>query len=276
MKDLKINSKVKLNNGVEMPIFGLGTFQAQSGKEARDAVLGALRAGYRHIDTASIYGNEEDVGAAIKESGVPREEVFVTTKLWNSDHGYDSALAAFEKSGRRLGLSYVDLYLIHWPVQDLRKETWRALETLLDEERCRAIGVSNYMICHLEELLENSSTVPAVNQVEFSPYLYQEDLLEFCLRSNIQLEAYSPLTKGRKLDDPKLVALASKYSKSPAQILIRWALQHQMVVIPKSSGRERITENAGVFDFTISPEDMRALDLFDEGLRTSWDPSRAT
>ena len=275
MKDLKIDTKVKLNSGAEMPIFGLGTFQARSGKETRDAVLGALQIGYRHIDTASIYGNEEDVGAAIKESGIPREEVFVTTKLWNSDHGYDSAPAAFEGSRRRLGLSYVDLYLIHWPVQDLRNETWRALETLLEEEKCRAIGVSNYMTWHLEELLENSSTVPAVNQVEFSPYLYQKDLLKFCRKSNIQLEAYSPLTKGRKLDDPKLVALASKYSKSPAQILIRWALQHQMVVIPKSSVRERIVENAGVFDFGISTEDMRALDLFDQGLRTSWDPSTA-
>ena len=275
MKDLKIDTKVKLNSGAEMPIFGLGTFQARSGKETRDAVLGALQIGYRHIDTASIYGNEEDVGAAIKESGIPREEVFVTTKLWNSDHGYDSAPATFEGSRRRLGLSYVDLYLIHWPVQDLRNETWRALETLLEEEKCRAIGVSNYMTWHLEELLENSSTVPAVNQVEFSPYLYQKDLLKFCRKSNIQLEAYSPLTKGRKLDDPKLVALASKYSKSPAQILIRWALQHQMVVIPKSSVRERIVENAGVFDFGISTEDMRALDLFDQGLRTSWDPSTA-
>jgi diketogulonate reductase-like aldo/keto reductase len=275
MKELRIDTRVKLNNGVEMPIFGLGTFQAQSGREARDAVLHALQIGYRHIDTASMYGNEEDVGAAIRESGIPREEIFVTTKLWNSDHGYDSGLAAFEKSCRRLRLSYVDLYLIHWPVQDLRNETWRALETLLKEGKCRAIGVSNYMIRHLEELLENSSTVPAVNQVEFSPYLYQKDLLEFCRKHDVQLEAYSPLTKGHKLDDPKLVTLALKYSKSPAQILIRWVLQHQIVVIPKSSRKERITENAGVFDFTISPEDMRALDSFNQGLRTSWDPTTA-
>jgi diketogulonate reductase-like aldo/keto reductase len=275
MKELRIDTKVKLNNGVQMPIFGLGTFQTRSGRETRDAVLHALKVGYRHIDTASMYGNEEDVGAAIKESGIRREEIFVTTKLWNSDHGYDSALAAFEKSSRRLDLSYVDLYLIHWPVQRLRNETRRALETLLKERKCRAIGVSNYMIRHLEELLENSSTVPAVNQVEFSPYLYQKDLLEFCRKNGIQLEAYSPLTKGHKLSDPKLAALASKYSRSPAQILIRWALQHQIVVIPKSSKGERITENADVFDFAISSEDMRALDLFDQGLRTSWDPSTA-
>jgi diketogulonate reductase-like aldo/keto reductase len=275
MKDLKIDSKIRLGNGVEMPMLGLGTYQSRSGRETRDAALGALQVGYRHIDTASMYANEEDVGAAIKESGIPREEIFVTTKLWNSDHGYDTALAAFERSRRRLGLSYVDLYLIHWPVEDLRNETWRALEALLEEEKCRAIGVSNYMTRHLEELLEKSSTVPAVNQVEFSPYLYQEDLLEFCRKSNIQVESYSPLTKGRKLDDPKLVDMASKYSKSPAQILIRWALQHQIVVIPKSSKKERIVENAGVFDFAISPEDMRALDSFDQGLRTSWDPSTA-
>ena len=275
MKELRIDTKVKLNNGVQMPIFGLGTYQMQSGREARDAVLHALKAGYRHIDTASMYDNEEDVGTAVKESGIPREEIFVTTKLWNSDHGYDSTLAAFEKSRRRLGLSYVDLYLIHWPVQDLRKESWRALEKLLEEGKCRAVGVSNYTDWHLEELMENSSTVPAVNQVEFSPYLYQKDLLEFCRKHGIRLESYSPLTKGHKLSDSKLVTLASKYSKSPAQILIRWVLQREIIVIPKSSKKERIVENAEVFDFNISPEDMRALDLFDQGLRTSWDPSTA-
>lgn len=274
-EELGIDTKVKLNNGVRMPIFGLGTYQTQSGREAKDAVLDALHAGYRHIDTASMYGNEKDVGAAIRESGIPREEIFVTTKLWNSDHGYESGLAAFEKSRKRLGLSFVDLYLIHWPVQDLRKESWRALETLLEEGKCRAVGVSNYMARHLEELMENSSTVPAVNQVEFSPYLFQKDLLEFCRKHGIQLEAYSPLTKGHKLTDSKLVTLASKYSKSPAQILIRWVLQHEIMVIPKSSRRERIVENADVFDFNISPEDMRALDSFDQGLRTSWDPSTA-
>ena len=275
MKKMRIDTEVKLNNGVQMPIFGLGTYEMESGRETKDAIVHALKTGYRHIDTASMYGNEEEVGVAIKESGIPREEIFVTTKLWNSDHGYDSALTAFEQSRRKLGLSYVDLYLIHWPVEDLRNETWRALERLLEEEKCRAIGVSNYMIGHLQELLENSSTIPAVNQVEFSPFLYLRDLLEFCRKNKIQLESYSPLTKGRTLDDPKLVDLASKYSKSPAQILIRWALQHQIVVIPKSSKKERIVENAGVFDFVISPEDMRALDSFDRGLRTSWDPSTA-
>jgi diketogulonate reductase-like aldo/keto reductase len=272
---ITIDSKTKLNNGVEIPFLGLGTYQAGRGKETQEAVLCALECGYRLLDTAAMYENEEDVGEGVSKSGIPREEIFITTKLWNSDHGYDKAVAAFEKSRKSLGLSYVDLYLIHWPVEGLRNESWRALETLLEEGKCRAIGVSNYMTWHLEELLENSSTVPAVNQVEFSPYLYQKDLLEFCRSHGIQLEAYSPLTKGHKLHDPRLAGVASKYSKSSAQILVRWALQHRLVVIPKSAKRERILENADVFDFAISPEDMRFLDSFNEDLRTSWDPSTA-
>jgi diketogulonate reductase-like aldo/keto reductase len=273
MKEMKINTKIKLNNGVEMPIFGLGTYQMQNGRETYQAVLYALQIGYRLIDTAKMYENEKDVGEALRKSGVPREEVFVTTKLWNSDHGYQSTIDACDRSLKALGLSCIDLYLIHWPVGGLRNETWKAMEYLLKTEKCRAIGVSNYMIWHLEELLENSSTIPAVNQVEFSPYLYQKDLLEFCRSHNIQLEAYSPLTQGHKLNDPKLMAIASKYSKTSAQILIRWALQHQVVVIPKSSRKERIRENSEVFDFSISAEDMKVLDSFNQDLRTSWDPS---
>ncbi len=235
---IDINTKVKLNNGFEIPILGLGIWQVHS-RGAEEIVLCALRAGYRLIDTAEIYGNEEDVGKALHKSGIPRKEIFVTTKLWNSDHGYTPTIAACERSLKRLGLSYIDLYLIHWPVQNLRNETWKAMEKLLEEEKCRAIGVSNYMIWHLQELLNNSSAIPAVNQVEFSPYLYQRDLLEFCCSHEIQLEAYSPLTKGRKLSDPKLVSLAIKYSKNPAQILIRWLLQRGVVAIPKSSSIAR-------------------------------------
>jgi diketogulonate reductase-like aldo/keto reductase len=272
---MKIDTRVKLNNGVEMPIFGLGTYQARSGKETREAVAYALKIGYRLIDTAAMYGNEKDVGEAVKESGIPHQEIFVTTKLWNSDHGYDKALTAFEESRKKLGLDFVDLYLIHWPVEGLRKDSWRALETLLADGKCRAIGVSNYMTWHLDELLENSSTVPAVNQVEFSPYLYLKELLEYCRSHKIQLESYSPLTKAHKLADPELGKIAAEYSKTPAQILIRWALQKEVVVIPKSSKKERIKENAAVFDFAISDEDMRRLDSFDEDLRTSWDPSTA-
>jgi diketogulonate reductase-like aldo/keto reductase len=256
-----------------MPIFGLGTYQARQG-EAQEAVLHALKIGYRLIDTASMYGNEEDVGEAIRRCGLPREEIFVTTKLWNSDHGYDKALAAFEESRNKLGLDYVNLYLIHWPVEGIRSETWKAMETLLKEGKCRAVGVSNYMVWHLEELLSYSSTIPAVNQVEFHPYLYLKDLMDFCQSHGIQLESYSPLTKGVKLDEPSLADIASKYSRTPAQILIRWVLQHGIVVIPKSSRKEKIEENAAVFDFTISPTDMKTLDSFHQNLRTSWDPSR--
>ena len=273
MKEIRIDTRVKFNNGIEMPIFGLGTYQAQPGAQTKQAVLYALEIGYRLIDTAAMYENEEAVGEAVRESRIPREEIFVTTKLWNADHGYDKAIAAFEESLKKLGLSYIDLYLIHFPVEGVRKESWKALETLLEGGKCKAIGVSNYMIWHLEELLKNSSVVPVVNQVEFNPYLYLKDLLKFCNSHKIVLESYSPLTKGHKLNDPKLGAVASKYSKTPAQILIRWALQRGVVVIPKSSRKERILENASVFDFEISSEEMEHLDSFNQNLRTSWDPS---
>ncbi len=270
---LNFSTKVRLNNGVEMPILGLGTWQINSGKETEEAVLCALKTGYRLIDTAQIYGNEESVGKALHKSGIKREEVFITTKLWNSDHGYKSAIVACEGSLKRLGLSYIDLYLIHWPVTGLRNETWKAMEALLEEGKCRAIGVSNYTIRHLDELLSGSSVVPAVNQVEFSSYLYQKALLEFCCSRGIQLEAYSPLTRGLKLGDSRLVSIANKYCKNTAQILIRWVLQRGIVAIPKSSKEENIRDNANVFDFTISPEDMRVLDSFNEDLRIGWDPS---
>jgi diketogulonate reductase-like aldo/keto reductase len=272
-QDLNIDTKIRLNNGIEMPILGLGTYQAHRGREAEEAVLWALEFGYKHVDTAKLYGNEQDIGRALRKSGIPREEVFITTKLWNSDHGYKNCLDACDESLDKLGLAYLDLYLIHWPVESIRYETWSAMETLLEGGKCRAVGVSNYTIGHLKELLGLSALVPAVNQVEFSPYLYQKDLLEFCGSRDIQLESYSPLTKGNKLNDPKLAAMAYKYSKSPAQILIRWVLQHEIAVIPKSSRKERIKENADVFDFSITLEDMNTLDSFHENLRTSWDPT---
>jgi diketogulonate reductase-like aldo/keto reductase len=273
-RELSLETTVRLNNGIEMPVFGLGTYQAGRGEETRNAVGVALNTGYRLLDTASIYGNERDVGIAVRESGIPREDIFVTTKLWNSDHGYEPALSACEASLKRMGLSYVDLYLIHWPVRGLRKESWKALEELLEKGKCRAVGVSNYMERHLIELLGDSSVVPAVNQVEFHPYLYLKELSEFCRSRGIFLEAYSPLTQGEMLDDSKLVELASRYSKTTAQILIRWSLQRGAVVIPKSSRKKRIIENANVFDFSISDGDMRILDSFDKNMHTSWDPSR--
>ncbi len=272
--ELRIDTMVKLNNGVEMPLFGLGTYQA-TGRRTTDAVLHALEMGYRLIDTAEMYGNEREVGEAVRKSGIPREEIFVTTKLWNDSHGYERTLRSFEGSLSRLGMDYVDLYLIHWPVEELRLNSWKALEKLYDEGKCRAIGVSNYMTWHLEEVLGESSTVPTVDQVEFSPYLYQRELLEFCNSKGIQLEGYSPLGKGQIVNALELAPISKEYSKTPAQILIRWALQHKIVTIPKSSRRDRIRVNADVFDFEIAPEDILALDALDENLRTSWDPSTA-
>lgn len=271
---LSINSKITLNNGISMPLFGLGVFLAGQGKEAYSAVNHALDIGYRLIDTAAYYKNEADIGRAVKDSSVPREDIFVTTKVWNDDHGYDQTLKAFNKSLSKLGLDYIDLYLIHWPVQGKRLETWKALEKLYEEGKVRSIGVSNYMIHHLDELFESSSTIPAVNQVEFSPYLYLNDLLDYCVDKKIQLEAYSPLTRTRKFNDPPLVNIAQKHSKTPAQILIRWALEHNVVVIPKSANKERISENANVFDFVLDKDDMSVLDNIHENFRVSWDPSQ--
>lgn len=268
-----IKSTAKLNNGAEIPLLGLGVFKASPGRETRDAVLHALKAGYRHIDTAAMYGNERDVGEAVRESGIPREEVFITTKLWNSDHGYDRALRAFRKSLDNLGMDYVDLYLIHWPVEDRRVETWKALMKLREEKKCRAIGVSNFTIRHLEELLSQTSVVPAINQVEFSPFLYQKELLDYCKQHNIQLEAYSPLTRGRRLDHKIITSIAQKYDKTAPQVMIRWALQHDIVVIPKSVHREYIEQNADVFNFSLSDEDMVQLDSLNEDFRVAWDPS---
>jgi len=273
--DKTLTSTARLNNGVEIPYLGLGVYLAGSGAGTRNAVQHALQAGYRHIDTASLYGNEQEVGTAAINSRIPREEIFITTKLWNSDHGYDRTIQACRESLATLGLSYVDMYLIHWPVEKLRSETWEAMITLQDEGRCRAIGVSNYTIRHLEELLADSPVVPAVNQVEFSPFLYQKDLLDFCRSRGIQLEAYSPLTRGKKLNHPAITSIAAKYGKTSAQIMIRWALQHDLLVIPKSANQRRIYENADVFDFEISSEDLTLLDSLNKDCRVDWDPSDA-
>ena len=275
--ELTIETKLTLNDGRLISQLGLGVWQTRAGAACETAVLAALEAGYRHIDTAAMYGNEESVGAAVRTSGIPRENIFVTTKLWNSDHGNPER--ALETSLRKLKMDYVDLYLIHYPVRE-RRRSWRSLEALRVGGKARSIGVSNFTIRHLNELLAETKTVPAVNQVEFHPYLYQRDLLNFCAGRGIALEAYSPLTKGERLKDPKLVAVATKYSKSgagksTAQILIRWALQHGLIVIPKSANRKRIFENADVFDFEISAADMQLLDGFNENLRTCWDPTDA-
>ncbi|EKN86907.1 glyoxal reductase [Leptospira interrogans str. 2003000735] len=262
-----------LNNGISMPILGLGVWKTKSGKECKEAVLNALEAGYRHIDTARIYDNEVDVGQAIRESGIPRKEIFITTKLWNADQGSDKTRKALENSLDRLGIDFVDLYLIHFPVTSKRMDSWKELEKLYHDKLCKAIGVSNYTIIHLTELLKNSQITPAVNQVEFHPFLNQIHLLEYCKKHKIQFEAYSPLAHGQKIEDPTIAKIAQKYDKTPAQILIRWAIEQKIVVIPKSIKKERIIENSKVFDFAISEEDMKILNSLDEDFRTCWDPS---
>jgi diketogulonate reductase-like aldo/keto reductase len=272
---LTIQSTLRLNNGVEIPRLGLGTFKAQQGDETYQSVMWALEAGYRHFDTASFYANEESIGKAVSESGVPRSEIFLVTKIWNSDQGYDNTLRALDVSLEKLGSDYIDLYLIHWPLKDLRQDTWKALLHLQEEGRCRAIGVSNYTIRHLNELLADSPIAPAANQIEFNPFLYRQELMDFCQGRDIAVEAYCPLARARKLEDPRLVAIAQRCGKSPAQVAIRWALQHGLVVIPKSVHRERIFENAAVFDFALSPADMQELDSLNENfwvIHPTWNP----
>lgn len=273
--EMTINTTVTLNNLVQMPLLGMGMFKVQDGILAKQVVLAALEAGYRMIDTATIYGNEASVGAGLKESGHAREDIFITTKLWNDDQGYKETRKALENSLRKLGTTYVDLYLVHWPVVGKRLESWKAMEDMYEQGMCRAIGVSNYMRQHLLELLMSCRIKPAVNQIELSPYNYQarEEIVQFCRKNDIHIETYSPLTKGLKLTDPRLLKLSARYFKSPAQILIRWALQHGYSVIPKSERKERIYENASVFDFVISEEDMGVLGALNESLTTSWDPT---
>jgi len=272
---MDIASTLTLSNGVEIPRLGLGVYRTRPGTETRTAVEAALECGYRHIDTARVYNNEHDVGLALQKSGIPRNEVFVTTKLWNDDHGRENTLRACDESLQRLGLDYLDLYLVHWPVQGMRANTWDAMIDLLETEKCRAIGVSNYMVRHLDELLRDSLDPPAVNQFECSPFLTQTELREYCHGKNIVVEAYSPLTKGRRLSHATVREIAARYERSPAQVLIRWGLQHDMVVLPKSSKPTRIRENAQVFDFQLKKKDMQLLDALDENLHTGWDPSDA-
>ncbi|MCA9385695.1 aldo/keto reductase [Candidatus Dojkabacteria bacterium] len=267
-----MNPTATLNNSLKIPYLGFGTWKLSSGKETYDAVRYALDVGYRHIDTAQFYGNEADVGKAVHESNISREEIFVVSKVAISNFGYEQTIKSVEESLNKAKLDYFDLFLLHFPVQQLRIESYKALEKLHSEGKLRSIGVSNFTIEHLEELVDETGIIPAVNQVEFSPYLNQKELHEYCKEKGIQLEAYSPLTQGVKLNDPKLTKIAEKYNKSTAQILIKWCLQHEIVVIPKSSNPERIKQNFQMFDFEILQEDMNALDGFNENFRNSWNP----
>jgi diketogulonate reductase-like aldo/keto reductase len=252
-----VSKSLTLNNGVVIPTLGLGVYQMQEGEETEHAVRWALEAGYRLIDTAKLYANERSVGKAIRESGIAREEIFITTKLWPTD--FLNPQAAFDRSFDKLDLGYIDLYLVHFPIPYVPANVWRTFERLYSEGRVRAIGVSNYSVAQLEKLLASCEVPPAVNQVKFNPFSYKKDLLEFCTQMGIVVEAYSPLTQGGKLHHPVIEQIAKAHAKSPAQLMIRWALEQRTVVIPKSSRKERIIENAEVYDFELSAEEMQLL-----------------
>lgn len=272
----RIKDSALLNNGVRMPWLGLGVYKIENGQNVEEAVSFALEAGYRSIDTAAMYGNETGVGKAIRESGIPRQEIFLTTKLWNDAQRDKRTLASFEESLERLNTEYVDLYLVHWPVMGFYRETWQTMQKIYQSGRARAIGVSNFLVHHLEDILSDGQTVPSVNQVEFHPLLFQSGLLNFCRDHKIQLEAWSPLMKGRITSHAVVQTLADKYHKTPAQVILRWDLQHEVVTIPKSTQPGRILENSRIFDFELSQADMDALDALDEGKRVGPDPDKVT
>ena len=274
MKNLQ--STTTLNNGVEMPWLGLGVFKVEEGQELVNAVKTAITHGYRSIDTAAVYGNEVGVGQgirkAIEEEGIAREDLFITSKVWNSELGYEKTIEAYEESLTKLGLDYLDLYLIHWPVEGKYKDAWRALEKLYKDGRVKAIGVSNFHIHHLKDLLTDAEIKPMVNQIEYHPRLTQKDLQVFCEQQKIQLEAWSPLMQGQLLDNDDLKNIAAKYEKSVAQVILRWDLQNGVVTIPKSTKEHRIVENANVFDFELTTEDMDRINRLNQNHRVGSDP----
>lgn len=263
---LTIKDTVMLPGGAAMPRFGLGTYKSAEGAEVETAVAAALGLGYRLIDTASLYANEAGIGRAVTASGVPRAEVFLTSKVWNDEQGYDGTLAACERSLERLGTSYLDLYLVHWPRPET-PETWRAMERLLAEGTVRAIGVCNHLEHHLELLLETASVQPMVNQYEFHPRLQQPSLKRYCEDHGIVVQAWAPLMRGGVADIPEVVEIAQRHVKTPAQVTLRWILERGVVTIPKSVHAERIAENADIFDFALTAEELRAIDALDTGER---------
>lgn len=276
MAAINLQDTTILHNGIKMPWFGIGVFKVEEGPELVQAVKTAIVHGYRSIDTAAIYGNEEGVGQGIreglKEAGISREELFVTSKVWNADLGYESTIAAYEKSLTKLGLEYLDLYLIHWPVEGKFKEAWKALETLYKQGRVKAIGVSNFQIHHLEYLMKDAEIKPMVNQVEYHPRLTQKELQSFCQKHGIVLEAWSPLMQGQLLNNPVLKEIAERHHKSVAQVILRWDLQNGVVTIPKSTKAHRIAENATVFDFQLNEGEMKRIHDLNENYRVGPDP----
>ncbi|MCA0993760.1 aldo/keto reductase [Guptibacillus hwajinpoensis] len=265
-----------LNNNIEMPELGYGVFRVEQGQELVEAVKTAIKKGYRSIDTAAIYGNEESVGQgvneAIKEGLVTREELFITSKVWNDGLTYDETIEAYETSLSKLGLDYLDLYLIHWPGDNKYQEPWKALETLYKEKRVRAIGVSNFQVNHLEDLCKNFEITPVINQIEFHPRLTQEEVRTYCEEHNIQVEAWSPLMAGELLDNETIAGIAEKYNKSVAQVILRWDLQHNVITIPKSMNDKRIEANIDLFDFELTSEEMKQLDALNDNARSGPHP----
>jgi diketogulonate reductase-like aldo/keto reductase len=272
MKITDIKGAVNLSNGVEMPYFGLGTWQSRDGKEVEDSVKWALEAGYRHIDTAAIYMNESGVGKAIRESQVDRKEIFVTSKVWNGDQGYDSTIKACRASLKRLGLEQLDLYLIHWPVKGKYQETWKAMEKIYEDGLARAIGTSNFLQHHMEDILKVARIVPMVNQMECHPRLIQQDLIDFCNKNQIRYEAWSPIMKGGVFKIPEITQIADDHRKNAVQVVLRWNLQKGIVTIPKSVHKNRIVQNAEIFDFSLSEEEMKIIDGLDRGQRIGAHP----
>ncbi|MDX1285800.1 MAG: aldo/keto reductase, partial [Draconibacterium sp.] len=264
---MNISSTTTLNNGVKMPWLGLGVFRSEEGTEVENAVKVALANGYRSIDTAAIYQNERGVGKAILESKVAREDIFLTSKVWNSEQGYHSTIAAFDESLEKLQTEYLNLYLIHWPKGQRSIETWKALEELYQKGKIRAIGISNFLVHHLEDFLPECKIVPAVNQVEFHPELIQPELLKYCQEKGIQLEAWAPIMKGKVNEVPVILEIAEKYGKTPVQVVLRWDIQKGVVTIPKSVKPERIIANADIFDFELSDEDIAKIDTLDKNGR---------
>ena len=271
---MNIKGTVTLANGVEMPRLGLGVWQVEDGQEVVQYVKSALETGYIMIDTAAGYGNEAGVGQAIKEADVKREDIFVTTKVANSDQGYETTLEAFETSLNKLGLDYIDLYLIHWPVADSFNDTWKAMEELYESKKIRAIGVCNFHKHHFEKLMQTARIKPMVNQIELHPLLNQEPLRTYCAENNIVVEAYSPLGSGKILDNPVIKEIAEKYHKTVAQIILRWDMQIGVITIPKSVHSERIQQNAAIFDFELAEEDINKINALNKNERTGWNPER--
>ncbi|MFC3039545.1 aldo/keto reductase [Virgibacillus xinjiangensis] len=269
-----LRDTVRLNNGVDMPAFGLGVYKVEEGETTVHSVKTAIDHGYRSIDTAAFYGNERGVGRAVEESGVPREELFITTKVWNDQQGYEETLQAFDESLKKLGLDYLDLYLIHWPVTGMYKDTWKAMEKLYEEGKVRAIGVCNFHQQHLDDLLPECKVKPAINQVEYHPHLTQEKLAEYCRQEEIQLEAWSPLKRGEIFDEPILQEIAEKHGKTAAQVVLRWDVQNGVITIPKSTKEHRIKENADIFDFSLSDEDMKRINRLNKDDRVGSSPDK--